>query len=200
MKTNTYVDLLRHGDTVGGACFRGSSDDPLTELGWRQLWIAIEKNESCWDRIITSPLVRCADFSKSLGQKLSIPVIHDEQFKEMHFGAWEGCSASDLMTMDADALSKFWNDPVSYTPPQAEPLLDFERRVMSGWQNILSRYSGERILLITHGGVIRLLLCHIHQRPLPRILEIEVGHASMHGTRVDHANNCTNSEFIEIKK
>ena len=200
MKTNTYVDLLRHGETVGGTCFRGSTDDPLTELGWRQLWETIEKNESCWDRIITSPLIRCADFSKYLGQKLSIPVTHDEQFKEMHFGAWEGCSANDLMTIDADALSQFWNDPVSYTPPQAEPLLDFERRVMSGWQNILSRYSGERILLITHGGVIRLLLCHIHQRPLQRILEVEVGHASMHGIRVEHANKFTNREFIEIKK
>jgi len=200
LKVDTYVDLLRHGETVGGTCFRGSTNDPLTELGWRQLWEAVEQNKSSWDRIITSPLIRCSDFAKSLGQELSIPVISDRYFKEMHFGTWEGYSVNDLLEMDADALSKFWNGPVSFTPPQAEPLLDFEKRVMSGWQNILSDYSGKKILLITHGGVIRLLLCRIRQRHLQRILEIEVGHATMYRIRVEHAKECSDTEFIEINK
>ena len=197
MKANTYIDLLRHGETVGGNCFRGSTNDPLTELGWTQLWAVTDENESCWDRIITSPLRRCADFAQSLGQKHSILTTRDERFQELHFGAWEGRSADELMKTDADALSQFWNDPVCNTPPQGESLLDFERRVLSGWEDILSANMGERILLVTHGGVIRLLLCHILQRPLQCLLEFEIGHATIQPIRVEHTPRGLRATLIE---
>jgi alpha-ribazole phosphatase len=199
MKANTHIDLLRHGETVGGTCFRGSTNDPLTELGWAQLWDATDENGSYWDRVITSPLGRCADFAQSLGQKHSIQIARDERFQELHFGTWEGRSAEELMKTDADALSQFWNDPVSNTPPQGESLMDFERRVLSGWKDILSNHMGEKILLITHGGVIRLLLCHILQRPLQRLLEFEIGHATIQQICVEHTPKGLQASLIETK-
>lgn len=199
MNTNTYIDLLRHGETVGGTRFRGSTDDPLTAFGWEQLWATTDKNESCWNRIITSPLGRCADFAESLGQKHSTPVTRDERFQEMHFGKWEGRSVDELMKTDIDGLTNFWNDPVCNTPPQAESLTDFERRVLAGWRDITSKYLGENILLVTHGGVIRLLICHILQRPLQRILEVEVKHAAIHGIRIEHAQQYKNTTILETE-
>jgi alpha-ribazole phosphatase len=178
-ETNTIIDLLRHGETIGSACFRGSTDDPLTEHGWVQMREATVAHGSCWDHIITSPLKRCADFAHMLGQQHSLPLTLDERFKEMHFGTWEGRSASELMTTDADALTQFWNNPLRHTPPQAESLADFEARVLSAWRDIVTRCIGEKTLLITHGGVIRVLLCHIRQHPIERLLEFEVGHAAM---------------------
>lgn len=196
MNTNSIIDLLRHGETVGGACFRGSTDDPLTEDGWTQMRDAAEKAGSCWDRIISSPLKRCADFACELGQQHSIPVSHDEQFQEMHFGAWEGCSVAELMATDADALTHFWNNPLRHTPPQAEPLKDFEARVLTAWQDIVSKHAGENILLVTHGGVIRVLLCHIRQRPIERLLEFEVGHASIPRIHIEHARGVNHSTVL----
>lgn len=182
------VDLLRHGETVGGSCFRGSIDDALTENGWSQMDAVIEQkmlnNTRIWDCIISSPLQRCSAFAYKLGQQYSLPVNLDPRFKEMHFGCWEGRTAAELMNTDEDALTQFWNDPVQNTPPEAEPLLEFNQRVLSAWADLLRDYPSERILLVTHGGVIRLLLCHAQQRPIKQLLEIEVKHAALKQLRI----------------
>jgi len=60
--STTVIDLLRHGDVEGGDVFRGSSDDPLSDDGWRQMQDALE-DKSGWDVIITSPLQRCCEFA-----------------------------------------------------------------------------------------------------------------------------------------
>jgi len=186
--TQTIIDLLRHGETVGGSRFRGSIDDALTENGWSQMNAAtaqeMKNHSQRWHRIISSPLQRCADFAHKLGQKHSLPVSLDSRFKEMHFGRWEGYTAAELMSTDEDALTQFWNDPVQNTPPEAEPLLKFEQRVLSAWVDLLRDYQGERILLVTHGGVMRVLLCHVQQRPIKQLLEIEVKHAALKQLRI----------------
>ncbi|HEB62852.1 MAG TPA: histidine phosphatase family protein [Gammaproteobacteria bacterium] len=179
MSTDTFIDLLRHGETSGGACLRGSIDDALTEFGLSQMRAAIDQRDPCWDHIISSPLKRCADFAHELARQHSIALTVDRRFQEIHFGQWEGCFVEDLMKTDADALTNFWNDPVKYTPPEAEPLLDFEVRIVAAWQEIIARHAGEKILLVTHGGVIRLLLCHILNHPVRRMLEFEVKHAAI---------------------
>ncbi len=197
MSTTTLIDLLRHGETQGGTRFRGSTNDPLTDAGWAQLWAATKVYKSGWDYIITSPLSRCADFAQYLGEKYSIPVIRDERFQELHFGRWEGRTTEELMQTDAEALSRFWANPISNPPPQAEPLRDFEQRVLSGWHDIVARHQGKHLLLVNHGGVIRLLLCHILARPLTRLLDIEVGHAALHHIRVEHQHPHKDTAFIE---
>jgi len=186
--TQTIVDLLRHGETVGGPCFRGSIDDALTENGWSQMDAVIGKEmingTRIWDRIISSPLQRCSAFAHKFGQQYSLPVHLDTRFKEMHFGCWEGRTAAELMSTDEDALTQFWNDPIQNTPPEAEPLLEFNQRVLSAWADLLRDYQGERILLVTHGGVIRVLLCHAQQRPIKQLLDIDVKHAALKQLRV----------------
>lgn len=49
------VDLLRHGQTEGRTCFRGDTDDPLSDLGWEQMRLACPARYSR-DAIYTSPL------------------------------------------------------------------------------------------------------------------------------------------------
>ncbi len=198
----TIIDLLRHGETVGGSRFRGSIDDALTEKGWSQMNAAITRETTnhtqIWDRIISSPLQRCADFAHKLGQQQSLPVSLDTRFQEMHFGDWEGRTASELMATDENALTQFWNDPVQNTPPGAEPLLTFNQRVLSAWADLLRNYRNERILLVTHGGVMRVLLCHVQQRPIKQLLDIEVKHAALKQLCIDHLDTTANP--IPMKK
>jgi alpha-ribazole phosphatase len=150
------------------------------------MWTAVEKHGPCWNRIITSPLIRCAEFARALGEQLSIPVALDERIREMHFGAWEGRDAAEIMATDAGALARFWEDPAHHTPPDAEPLSSFEARVLAAWNEIIAGHAGERIMLVTHGGVIRVTLRHVLQQPLERLLEFEVEHAAMQRIHIDH--------------
>ena len=181
----TTVDLLRHGETEGHLRFCGSTDHPLTEQGWRQMWLTATREAAPWRHIVTSPLHRCAAFAEALGRSHAIPVAHDIRLREIHFGAWENQSAAGLLQTQADALTRFWQNPVDFPPPQSEYLLDFQTRVLTAWNEITTRFTGQHILLVTHGGVIRIIRCHLQQHPLTRLLELNVRHAQLFRVRID---------------
>ncbi len=180
------LDLLRHGETLGGSRFRGRLDDPLTERGWEQMWAAVGPGEGVreWDGIVTSPLARCADFARALSRRQDIPLSLDPRLAELDFGDWEGQTPADLMATDAEALGRFWADPVAHPPPSGEPLLAFQARVLTAWDELLRQDRDDRTLVISHGGVIRVILCQVLGYPLERLLELDVGHASLRGIRV----------------
>lgn len=171
-----YLELLRHGETELGGGLRGSLDDALTDAGWAQLRTAVADG-SRWDRLISSPLQRCARFAEELAAQHCVPLSLEPDLQELHFGAWEGCSTADLMQTSADELGRFWNDPYAFTPPEGEPLLAFEARVLSALQRLQVRHAGERLLLVTHGGVMRLLLARARGLPRNELLQVVVGHA-----------------------
>ena len=178
------LDLLRHGETELGGGLRGSLDDALTEKGWAQMRAAVLAGGP-WDRLISSPLQRCARFAAELGEQLNLPVQLDKDLQELHFGAWEGQSAAALMETDAEALGLFWADPYAFTPPQGEPVSDFAARVLGAVARLHQAYAGERVLLISHGGVMRLLLAQARGLPREQLLNVEVAHAALFALSVE---------------
>jgi alpha-ribazole phosphatase len=171
-----YLELLRHGETELGGGLRGSLDDALTATGWAQLRGAVSA-AGPWDRLISSPLQRCARFAEELAAQQALPLSFEPDLQELHFGAWEGRSTSELMQTSAEDLGRFWTDPYAFTPPEGEPLQAFEARILSALQRLQDRHAGERLLLITHGGVIRLLLARARGLPRSDLLQVNVGHA-----------------------
>jgi len=178
------LDLLRHGETELGGGLRGSLDDALTEKGWAQMRAAVIE-QGPWDRLVSSPLQRCARFAEELGAQLGLPVQLDKGLQELHFGAWEGQSAAALMETDAEALGLFWADPYSFTPPQGEPVVDFSTRVLAAVERLQATCAGERVLLISHGGVMRLLLAQARGLPREQLLNVEVGHGTLFSLTVE---------------
>ncbi|MCO7625305.1 alpha-ribazole phosphatase family protein [Pseudomonas fluorescens] len=178
------LDLLRHGETELGGGLRGSLDDALTEKGWAQMRAAVVAGGP-WDRLISSPLQRCARFAAELGEQLNLPVQLENDLQELHFGTWEGQSAAALMETDAEALGLFWADPYAFTPPQGEPVSDFADRVLGAVARLHQAYAGERVLLISHGGVMRLLLAQARGLPREQLLNVEVAHASLFALSVE---------------
>ncbi|VVN07310.1 Adenosylcobalamin/alpha-ribazole phosphatase [Pseudomonas fluorescens] len=178
------LDLLRHGETELGGGLRGSLDDALTDTGWAQMRAAVV-GQGPWNRVISSPLQRCARFADELGAQLGLPVELDEDLQELHFGEWEGQSAAALMETDAEALGLFWADPYSFTPPQGEPVADFSSRVLAAVHRLHAAYAGERVLLISHGGVMRLLLAQARGLPREQLLNVEVGHGALFSLSVE---------------
>lgn len=178
-----HLDLLRHGETELGGGLRGSLDDALTEQGWAQMRTAVV-NGGPWDRLVSSPLQRCARFAEELAERLALPLTFESGLQELHFGAWEGHSAAALMETDAEGLGLFWNDPYAFTPPEGEPVADFSARVLSSVARLQRTFEGERVLLISHGGVMRLLLAQARGLPREQLLQVEVGHGALFSLRV----------------
>lgn len=190
----TLIALLRHGETQGGAGFRGSTDDLLTARGRKQMEAAA--GALPWDRIVTSPLKRCTEFAEPLAARLKLPMEIDERLREMHFGDWEGRSAAELLESAGNALTRFWHDPASYTPPGAESLRDFQARVLAAWDELRRSVNGGRVLVVGHGGPMRTILCAVLGHPLERMLELEleIGHGALCWVRL-HSNGC--AEFLK---
>jgi broad specificity phosphatase PhoE len=170
------IDLLRHGDT-GMRGFRGQLDDALSDTGWTQMRTAVLEGQ--WDAIVSSPLQRCADFARELATQRELPLHLEARLSEYHFGDWQDLPLERIAEHDAEALAKFWADPVASPPPGAESLAMFEARIRAG-MDALARLPQRRVLLVTHGGVIRLLHCLRQGLELKEMSSVDVPHASLH--------------------
>ncbi|WP_287028112.1 alpha-ribazole phosphatase family protein [Pseudomonas sp. UBA6310] len=173
------LDLLRHGETECGGGFRGSLDDALTAAGWEQMRNGIATHGP-WDVLVSSPLQRCAAFADALAAERGLPLHLEADLRELHFGEWEGRSAAELMETDSEALGHFWADPYGFTPPGGEPLAAFETRVLGALARLQRRFAGQRVLLVTHAGVMRLLLARARGLPRGELLSVVVGHGECH--------------------
>jgi len=171
------IDLLRHGDT-GQRSYRGQLDDALSALGWTQLRAAIFGRS--WDAIVSSPLRRCAEFAHDLANARHVPLRVDDRLMEYHFGDWQGVPIDTLAKEQGDALARFWADPVNGSPPAAEPFAAFRERLCAALNDIAVEAQTQRVLVVTHGGAIRLLRCEAEGRDFGEMADIEVPHASLH--------------------
>ncbi len=181
---STLIDMIRHGEPVGGKKYRGQLDDPLSEKGWCQMREAVA--DLCpWDAIVSSPLRRCAAFAREVAERHGVPLSLEPRLMEIGFGAWEGRTAAELMAEDPEVLMRFWSDPLNHTPPGAETVLGFRDRIVAGWQAVLEAHAGSHVLLVGHAGQIRMVLCHVLGMPPEHMFRIQVANAGITRIQVD---------------
>lgn len=183
--SQTRIHLLRHGETTMNNGFRGRLDDPLSESGWRQMAAAVEDISSC-DVIVTSPLVRCAAFAREQSLRHRVPLMNEPRMQELDFGRWEGRTAGEILETEGDALNAFWRDPLHQSPPGGEDVGDFVQRVTEAWEKTIKFHQSKRILIFTHGGVIRVILCLVNGLAFEQMLGLSVPHAARYDIEVDH--------------
>ncbi len=183
----TTIDLLRHGEPEGGPRFRGTVDDPLSTVGWAQLETATA--DGAWDRIVCSPLLRCREFAQSLAGQRGLECQIEADFREISFGLWEGLTTAQVEADYGEALARFWQDPVAYPPPQGEPVAEFCARVEAAWQRLVNEVAGQRVLVVTHGGTIAMLLRGVLGMPLSHSWRVRMGYAGLAQLRLDHTRH-----------
>lgn len=176
--SGAVVWFLRHGKTEGGARYWGRTDVALAADGLRQMEEATAN--LAVDRIVTSPLQRCRTFAEHLSERRGISCHVELRLVEMDFGAWDGRAAHDIFAEDREALERFWRDPLRHAPPGAEPLAEVAARLRAACADLCTIAAKQRVLAVTHGGPIRVALCLLAGRPLERVAETEVPHASLH--------------------
>jgi len=177
--SESFVDLLRHGEVEGGARFRGERDDPLSALGWEQMQRATSVCPG-WAQVVSSPARRCAEFARELAQRQGLTLTLMDGLRERAFGTWEGLTCAEIPLVE---LQRFWSDPVGYTPPGAEPFSAFRARVLEAWRGLLDGRAPQT-LLITHGGVIRVLVAEVLGMTDAGLLLLEVPYACRTRVRI----------------
>lgn len=178
MSSDTLIDLLRHGEPVGGRMYRGSIDHPLTERGWAQMRAATAAPEA-WTHIISSPLSRCRAFAEELARRLDIDCRIDDDLREVGFGAWEGKTGEQLRQENPTQLQQFYHDPVTHRPAGAEPLDAFVARVGGVVERVRVAHAGQHPLLVCHAGVIRAAVTHTLGAPPAGMYRLDVANAAL---------------------
>ncbi|MDQ1857626.1 alpha-ribazole phosphatase family protein [Chryseobacterium sp. WLY505] len=160
------IHLIRHTavDNPENRCY-GFAEMPLRKDFTEDFKIlGIDKD---YDVIISSPSQRCrllADFFKFDYQT-------DERLREMNFGNWEMKKWTDI---PEEEINPWYQDFVSVKASGGESLLEMQNRVLSFWQELIQRKDLEKALIVTHAGVIRLILQAVLQFPLENMFSIQI--------------------------
>ncbi len=186
------IYLLRHGKVEGEPALYGSTDVPVSADIIEQMAQALKRGAITFDLVVSSPLQRCSKLADKLHAEGEIPMMSMAGFREMDFGLYDGQPFEQLKD-EWTHLERFWQDPAKKPLPDAECLADFEHRVIKSWNELLciasmNQWNEHSILLITHGGVIRVLISHILgiDSSNPKLFShLKIGNASV--TTIDHS-------------
>ncbi len=164
--------LLRHGNTGLSGKFIGSSDVSTNEVGREEISRAATKlNRVDFQRVICSPMLRC----RQAVEKLTLPctVEYNDWLKEIDFGRWEKKSFHELDQQDQGLVDLWVSDYPGFCFPGGESIQQFLER-LTCLLDFLQNTREERLLLVTHGGVIKHLLCMLLGLPVDRYLSFDV--------------------------
>jgi glutamate-1-semialdehyde 2,1-aminomutase len=171
----TEIIIIRHGETEWNQTgrFQGHSDVPLSETGRAQAE-ALGRNLALdhVDAIYASDLIRAMETAAPLAARFGLTVTPDPLLRELNFGAWEGRSFNDVNAENPDAMKQFYNDPECADIPNSEPFPDFQKRVAGRVREIAAEQRGKRVVIVSHGASIRILLTDILAMPIRSIWHI----------------------------
>lgn len=166
--------ITRHGETVWNTQKRmqGWSDSDLTENGISNaVSLGDRMKEIKLDVIYTSPSKRTITTANLIKGEREIPIILDENLREINMGIWEGQTLSDIEQKYPIEYDAFWNTPHLYKPLNGESFAMLHKRVLNAINSIQDKHSAGNILIVTHSVVIKTLLAFFKNYPLEKLWE-----------------------------
>ena len=144
----------RHGQTDYNKqeLILGTTDIPLNETGEKQaIQLAEEIEKIDIDLIISSPMMRAQQTAKSIADRCGLEIITDNRLKEWDYGEYEGKSrfTEGFAENKREFAVKMGNT--------GESVLQVSHRVYNFLDEITAKYRDKNILLVSHGGICRLI-------------------------------------------
>jgi alpha-ribazole phosphatase len=159
----TRLLLARHAATDWNAVgrYQGHQDIALGAVGRQQAArLATRLAAEPIDRIIASDLSRAQETARAVAELRRLPVHRDPRLRELHFGAWEGLTYSELQHRHPAALTAWQADPSRIAPPGGETVIQLAERVYSFLSEVRAESKRDRaILVVGHNGSLQMLLC-----------------------------------------
>ena len=151
------IDFVRHGQTylnIAGKTNGQSMDDSLTEEGINQAKETLIKISKDYTEIYSSDLLRAKQTAEILNQKLNLSIQYDKRLRERDVGSLLEKSWMEI-GQEIKTIDK--NQKYNYQPQGGESVEDVKERLLSFINEIVLNKKDEKILVVTHGGIIRLL-------------------------------------------
>ena len=149
--------FVRHGESEANAArrFAGRTDSPLTERGRQQADAVAEALAKVhFDRIVSSPLARCRDTALVIARRHELPVDLEPDLVEIDVGDKTGSPFDEVRGLPE------WSDDGFVAWPRGETLDQVLSRAHRVFTRIAQESAGQRVLIVGHGGVTRILISH----------------------------------------
>ena len=173
--------LMRHGETdlTPTRHFVGRTDLGLSAIGITQATrmgdlMQIHQPERCF----CSPMLRCVESAKAVIGSSGLPFETVADLREIDFGTWEKLTFNEVEAIDPEGVQRWLKFDRRFSFGNGERIGAFFARVKRVATQIVASPENS-ILVVTHGGVIRLLLCHFLGLPLRHYFRFEIGPASL---------------------
>jgi probable phosphoglycerate mutase len=153
----TTLLLVRHGETDWNrdGRWQGHSDTHLNDAG-REQARRVAADLGSVDVIYASDLTRARETAEIIAADLGLDVRTDARLRERSFGAWEGLSMPEIEEQFGDALAR-WRLGDGPGADDAEPFEAFAERIREFVDEVLTRHPDEAVLVVSHGGSIRVI-------------------------------------------
>ncbi|HEU5056807.1 MAG TPA: histidine phosphatase family protein [Kofleriaceae bacterium] len=177
----TTVFLIRHGVTAWHAEGRvlGQRDIPLSAAGMAQAEAAAAAVRGVkMSEVLSSPLQRAIQTAEIIGQAAGIEVARDPRLIDFQLGKWTGMTYDDVAKNEE--YQRFLQQPESERIPGGESLDDIRRRAVSAVEQALSdNATGDALAIVTHAGIIRVLITHYMGSPPANYHRVRVSPGSI---------------------
>ncbi len=153
----TTLLLVRHGETDWNreGRWQGHSNTHLNDLG-REQARRVARELPHVDVMYSSDLARARETAEIIASELGLPVQVDARLRERSFGAWEGLNADEIEARFAEAHA-LWRAGEGPGADDAEAFDAFGARVGSFLDDVLERHPNETVLIVAHGGSMRVI-------------------------------------------
>lgn len=178
----TIVILARHGETDWNRerRFQGHADLPLNEVGRRQA--AKLARSLALDRpigaVYSSDLRRAAETAAIVGRRVGLAPILRRDLREADVGEVTGLTREEVEVNFPEVAAAA--PDLGFTFASGEGFGTLADRVAAAIDEIAALHPHETVLVVTHGGPIRAILCRIDAMTLAE-----------HRRRHPPAANCT---------
>lgn len=164
----TRLILVRHGETEWNLERRvqGHRDVPLSARGVEQaLRLRSHLREESIDWVYSSDLQRARRTAEILAEGRN-EVRVDPRLREAGFGLFEGLTSEEMAALYPEEYRAWRSDSFRNRPPSGESLEDLGLRALEHVRECLERHPGQSILVVAHGGPIRVIACELFGWPL----------------------------------
>lgn len=173
----TRFALVRHGETIANREYRyiGARDDPLTEHGQAQaLQLAEALAVLPVAAVYSSPLQRAYNTALPIAARHELEVQTLDDLRESNFGTWEGLSHAEVVARSPEDAQQLhtWEQNASVAPPGGESFEAMQERVCAVVERLAQAHPDQTIVLVSHVGPIKALLCAALGAPFSSALHI----------------------------
>ncbi|OGH24077.1 MAG: hypothetical protein A2698_00545 [Candidatus Levybacteria bacterium RIFCSPHIGHO2_01_FULL_42_15] len=152
------IFVIRHGITELNKQRKvnGQIDEPLSLEGAEQAKATIPIIPKSIRYIYTSPLIRARQTAEIINTKLNHPIFSIDELTEIHMGTLAGYSWEE-MELGEELKKRHRTVQFDYRPYGGESVKEVKKRVTEFLKKLKKKHKDNEVLIITHGGIIRLL-------------------------------------------